>query len=98
MARNAGPVLTQWLTRLTFTYQASPNTSFSLGLRNVFGTAPIASSAPLPASRTTNLSAALHRVTRHGELYLVYGDANALNTIPRLLLKYVRYVGAQKGT
>jgi hypothetical protein len=32
------------------------------------------------------------------EFYLAYGDPNTLNTAPAVLLKWIRYIGAEKGT
>jgi len=34
----------------------------------------------------------------HNEFYLVYGDPNSLATTPALFLKWIRYIGAPKGT
>jgi hypothetical protein len=67
-------------------------------MRLLNGTPPIESGLPVPASRAWNLSLAYHRTMRNGEVYVVYGDANALDTLPRLTVKIVRYIGAQKGT
>jgi hypothetical protein len=40
--------------------------------------------------------AALHR--KRDEIYLVYGDASAPSTKPAVIVKYVYYVGGEKGT
>jgi hypothetical protein len=45
-----------------------------------------------------NLSLAYHLRFAHNELYLVYGDANALQTAPRFVIKLIEYAGADKGT
>jgi hypothetical protein len=35
---------------------------------------------------------------RKAELYLAYGDPNALTTAPQAILKLILYLGAEKGT
>lgn len=92
----------QWLERLALAYPLGPDTSIALGLRRIFGTAPTFFTTPscinAPVCKASNVSFAFHR--RHGadEIYLVYGDPNAVVTRPALILKYVHYIGAQKGT
>ena len=44
-----------------------------------------------------NVSLALHYLRGNNEFYVVYGNANNLNTEPALFLKWIRYIGAQKG-
>jgi hypothetical protein len=34
----------------------------------------------------------------HDELYLAYGDASQLSTLPQLVVKLIHYFGAEKGT
>ncbi len=46
----------------------------------------------------SNVSVAYYKRFGRGELYLVYGDPNALSTTPAMIAKYIFYVGAQKGT
>lgn len=45
-----------------------------------------------------NVTAALHFLAAHNEFYAVYGDPNSLSTKPALFLKWIRYIGAEKGT
>ena len=44
-----------------------------------------------------NVSLALHYLRGHNEFYFVYGNADNLNTEPALFVKWILYVGAQKG-
>ena len=46
----------------------------------------------------SNISATFHSKMPAGELYVVYGDASAFSTVPQFLVKFIRYVGAGKGT
>ncbi len=45
-----------------------------------------------------NVSMALHFLAARNEFYLVYGNANNLSTEPALFIKWIRYLGAEKGT
>jgi hypothetical protein len=45
-----------------------------------------------------NLSAAYHRKMLNGELYFAYGDAARFSTVPQFIVKFIRYIGAEKGT
>jgi len=94
---DGGKRYTQWLERASFGYQSSAVQSFALGVRRVIGTAPALASVPSFQS-AWNLSAAFHRIFRGGELYAAYGDAAALSTVPQFLVKFIKYVGADKGT
>jgi hypothetical protein len=49
---------------------------------------------PLDAA---NVSVAFHFLTAKNEFYAVYGDPNSLSTKPALFLKWIRYIGAEKG-
>jgi hypothetical protein len=46
----------------------------------------------------SNVSIAFHRRARNTEVYLAYGDPNALTTAPEAILKVIFYAGGQKGT
>jgi hypothetical protein len=89
---------TQWLQRVSYTYQANRDTSFALGVRRIIGTAPVLDAAPV-YQKGWNLSAAYHR-TFNGvnEIYAVYGDASAFSTVPQFIVKWIRYFGAGKGS
>ncbi len=45
-----------------------------------------------------NVTAAFHFLTAKNEFYVVYGNADNLSTEPSLFLKWIRYIGAPKGT
>jgi len=104
----------QWLERAGYTYAATADSSFAIGVRRIIGTAPVIFSA-LPSSCTTvatlayagatspctgawNLSFAYHHRSPHDEIYFGYGDASQLSTTPSFILKVIHYFGAQKGT
>jgi hypothetical protein len=100
-----GVRLTQWLERAGFAYQRSSNDSFAFGVRRIIGTTPDLDQLPCTASHFNacfqsgwNLSAAYHRRFRQGELYVVYGDANNFSTVPQFIVKFIKYLGAEKGT
>ncbi|MBV9271492.1 MAG: hypothetical protein JO165_10375 [Candidatus Eremiobacteraeota bacterium] len=102
----------QWLERAGYTYEPNPDESIALGVRRIIGTAPyiVTNSpascvtylaSPLPATPCTgawNLSFAYHKRTPHDEYYFAYGDASQLSTVPQWIFKWIRYVGAEKGT
>ena len=94
---DAGPEYTQWLERASLAYQISQESSFALGVRRIIGIAPVLDTAPLYQSGW-NISAAFHRLSGYGELYVAYGDAATFSTVPQFIVKYIRYVGAGKGT
>ena len=102
----AEPDATQWLERAGVNYQFSSSISLDAGVRRIIGSNPPFSFAPFGPStiftptylNATNLSAALHFFRGNNELYVVYGDPNRLATLPTLFVKYIRYVGAGKGT
>ena len=92
-----GPTYTQWLERLSYSYQSGPDESFAMGVRRIIGTPPVLSGTPSYSS-AWNLSFAYHKLLQHNEIYLVYGDASAFATSPQLIFKVVHYIGADKGT
>jgi hypothetical protein len=101
---------TQWLERLGYSYQSGPNQSLAIGVRRIIGTqpflapeppgclAPNESNAACGYASGWNLSAAFHQKLVGGELYVVYGNAANFSTVPRFIVKYIRYIGADKGT
>ena len=104
---DTGMRFTQWLERVGFSYQSGPNQSLALGVRRIIGTppelfAPAANCTTVPGdcgfSSGWNLSAAFHQKVPQGEFYVVYGDAAAFSTAPQFIIKYIRYIGADKGT
>jgi len=111
---DAGGVNRQWLERGSFNEAIDANTSLSLGLRRIIGVAPLVYSAASQTCTTVivnpppgviprctgawNLSFAFHRRTPHDEVYFAYGDASQLSTYPAFILKFIHYVGAEKGS
>jgi hypothetical protein len=97
-----GSRLTQWLERFSYSYQSGPNQALALGIRRIIGTPPILlKSQPIDfstAGGAWNLSAAFHQKVPGGEVYVVYGDASLLRTSPSFIIKFIRYIGAEKGT
>ncbi len=92
----------QWLERASLDFQFSKEAQFDIGARRLIGSfLPNSLAAPdfAPVSGG-NLSAAFHYLARDGksEFYAVYGDPNSFSTTPALFLKYIRYIGAPKGT
>jgi hypothetical protein len=93
---------TEWLERLSYSYQSGANQALALGIRRIIGTPPILLE-PQPNGVSTfqkawNLSAAFHQKVPGGEVYVVYGDASAFSTAPGFIVKFIRYIGAEKGT
>lgn len=93
----------QVLERASLGWQLSSKASFDVGFRRIvglfapsgFGYVPVAGTQPLDAS---NLTAAFHFLALRNEFYVVYGDPNQLTTAHVLYLKWIRYIGAPKGT
>lgn len=94
-----GSTNVQWLERAGYTYAAGPNSSFSLGVRRIIGTPPIVDIRSVPSFTSAwNVSFAYHKRSPHDELYFAYGDASQLSTLPQLIVKFIHYFGAEKGT
>jgi hypothetical protein len=89
----------QWLERLSYAYAAGKDSSFAVGVRRIIGTPPIIDLTNLPSyTNAWNLTFAYHRRTPHDELYIAYGDASQLSTLPQFVIKLIHYFGAEKGT
>ncbi|HEV3091053.1 MAG TPA: hypothetical protein VGX91_06350 [Candidatus Cybelea sp.] len=88
----------QWFESLSYAYQISRNSSFAVGLRQVIGYPPIPNGGGDCLGRCSNVSVAYHLRLRTSELYLAYGNPNALTTVPQAIFKVIFYAGAQKGT
>jgi hypothetical protein len=91
-----------WLERPTLDFQFSREAQFDVGVRRVVGTfLPVYNIPPnfKPVSGG-NVSGAFHFLAHDGksEFYAVYGDPNSFSTTPAVFLKYIRYIGAPKGT
>lgn len=99
---------TQWLERASLTWQPGHTTSVTLGVRRILGTSPaleqctrLSTPACLPSPSfidAYNLSAAFYHRWPHDEIYAAYGDASRLYTVPRFVVKFIHYLGGEKGT
>lgn len=93
------PRATQWLERVSLEAQISHALSVDAGIRRIVGR-DVPESFFVPAftyRNATNISGAMHYLSGRNEVFFVYGDPNALITRPTLILKWIRYFGAQKG-
>jgi hypothetical protein len=88
----------QWFESASYTYQLNRDASFSFGLRRVVGTPPSPNGGGDCIGTCSNVSIAYHQRLRHAEIYLAYGDPNALITVPQAIFKVIYYGGAEKGT
>jgi hypothetical protein len=106
---DAGYRNVQWLERAALTRNISREASVAVGVRRIIGTPPAVANyftyglAPYPAPpalfySASNVSAAYAYHRKRDELFFVYGDASAPSTKPAVLLKYVYYLGGEKGT
>ncbi len=94
------PTAKQWLERASLDWQFSRTASFDIGARRIIGrNLPDAFEPPQFAFVSAgNISAAFHFLAAKNEFYLVYGSPNSLATTPALIFKWIRYIGAEKGT
>lgn len=106
--------LTQWLERASLDFQISKDAQFDVGARRIIGgnlpnafqapafgtTVPCGANPYTPGCyiNAGNVSLAFHFLAAHNEFYVVYGDPNSLGTTPALFFKWIRYIGAEKGT
>jgi hypothetical protein len=88
----------QWFESISYAYQIGRNSSFAIGIRRVIGNPPIPSGGGDCVGSCSNVSVAYHLRLRRSELYLAYGNPNALTTVPQAIFKVIFYGGAQKGT
>jgi hypothetical protein len=94
-----GATNVQWLERLSYAYAAGRDSSFAVGVRRIIGMPPIVDLTALPVPTSAwNLTFAYHRRTPHDELYIAYGDASQISTLPQFVVKLIHYFGAEKGT
>jgi hypothetical protein len=94
---NASPNV-QWFESVSYAYQVSGNSSFGVGLRRVVGFPPVPNGGGNCEGTCSNITLAYHLRLRHSELYLAYGNPNALVTVPQAIFKVIFYAGAEKGT
>ena len=109
---DSGATEVQWLERAGYTHAFDSGTSISFGVRREIGVAPyVVSNDPsscvtylaipfrtAPCTGAWNLAFAFHKRTPRDELYFGYGDAAQLSTLPRWVVKWIHYAGAEKGT
>jgi hypothetical protein len=88
----------QWFESISYAYQISRNSSFAIGIRRVIGDPPIPNGGGNCMGSCSNVSVAYHLRLRTSEIYLAYGNPNALTTVPQAIFKVIFYAGAQKGT
>jgi hypothetical protein len=89
---------TQWLERVSYTYQANRDESLAFGVRRIIGYTPMLDQVP-SFQTGWNLSAAYHRLfSGDNEIYAVYGDASQFATVHQFIVKWIHYFGAAKGT
>jgi hypothetical protein len=88
----------QWFENVSYAYQISPNSSFGVGVRREVGNPPNPNGGGNCVGTCSNITVAYHLLTRHAELYLAYGNPNALITVPQAIFKIIFYAGAEKGT
>jgi hypothetical protein len=90
----------EWLNRASLDYQLGRNVSVDVGVREIIGPGiPNAYSVPSFAfQRSENVTFAAHYLKGSNEVYLTYGDPNSVSTVPTVILKIIRYIGAEKGT
>jgi hypothetical protein len=93
-----GPNNIQWFESVSYAYQIGRNSSFAIGLRRVVGNPPVPNGGGDCIGTCSNVSIAYHLRLRNSELYLAYGNPNALTTVPQVIFKVIFYAGAQKGT
>lgn len=105
---------TQWLERASLDWQVSRYAQFDIGARRIVGPnlpnsfEPLSSSSPSTCFQNAyypgcpvqagNFSFAFHFLASKNEFYAVYGNPNSLSTTPTFFLKWIRYIGAEKGT
>lgn len=96
---DGGATNVQWLERAGYSYATGANSSLAVGVRRIIGTPPVVDVRALPSFTSAwNVSFAYHKRTPHDELYIAYGDASQLSTLPQLVIKLIHYFGAEKGT
>lgn len=89
----------QWFQRVSYAYQIDADSSFAVGVRRFFGPPPEPNGgATCALGYCPNISFAYHKRSPHDEWYVIYGGASRIVTLPQLLVKWIHYVGSEKGT
>jgi len=94
----AGGPNVQWFESAAYSYQIDRDSSLGIGARRVVGNAPVPNGGGNCSGVCSNLSLAYHTRLRHSEIYIAYGDPNALITVPQAIFKLILYAGSDKGT
>ena len=85
---DGGGLSEQWLDRAGYAYQLTPDTSLSVGVRRILD----------GAGPQDNVTAAFYHRTAQDELYVAYGSPNSVLTAKTFIVKWIHYIGAQKGS
>lgn len=104
---------TQWLERASLDWQINRYAELDFGVRRIVGAnlpnsfQTLAQMSPgvcfenpyYPGCMVDagNVSLAFHFLAERNEFYVVYGNPNSLATYPALFVKWIRYIGAEKG-
>lgn len=92
-ATSDGVLDSQWLRSISLGVNLSPESSFTVALRDINGYGGFATQIG------NNLAVSYHQLFGNGsEIYLNYGSPAAGYTINRLIVKYVFHAGADTGT
>lgn len=91
------------LERVSLDWQFNHSASLDVGARRIsglfapsgFGYVPTVGTQAIDA---TNLTVAFHFLALRNEFYVVYGNPSQLSTQHALFFKWIRYIGAPKGT
>lgn len=91
------------LQRASLDWQFNTKASLDVGVRRIHGIFAPTGYGYVPTTATAlldavNLTAAFHFLALRNEFYVVYGDPSQLSTSHALFLKWIRYIGAPKGT
>ncbi len=86
----------QRLDSLSYSYQYSKNGSLAAGVRWISGSG--AYFTPAAPAKAANVTFSLDQRFKGTHLYLVYGNPNARYTVPSIIFKLVRFIGADEGT
>lgn len=95
---DSAPSRIQWFDSLAYTYQMDRDSSIGIGLRRIVGVPPLPNGGGSCSGACSNVTFAYHARFQRGEIFLAYGDPNALTTVPQALFKYIFYAGSDKGT
>jgi len=86
----------QRLDSLNYSYQYSKNGSLAAGVRWISGRG--AYFVPTRLINAANVTFSLDQRLKGMHIYLVYGDPNARSTVPSIIFKIVRFIGAGEGS